>query len=366
MDVDDKNQQGMNHPFFIAGVQRSGTTLLSVMLNKHPAVFMEDRATGFRIISGFKNLYDLWPHNLLHDKTAFIKWLIKNDVQGRLAGLIDYENLDAYDNIRDLIQGSIEKKLQGTGKAIWGDKVPNMQHFINDLLLLIPKAKIIHIVRDGRANASSMSSRSYRNLQLSAQQWVDGNIFGLVNQEILGTDQYKIIHYENLLRQPEVEAKSICNFLDIPYAPEMVNLSDEQLKKEESYVKSFFDTSKINKWQSELDAGQIAKVENIQGPLLQKLGYDLNTSAEKLSFKQLSLCQRIWYNQKDNIRQLFRSEQIGMKNKKMETYRIPFKKRLFTFLRFLVQDLFSASIFKSLFSNFFYKEKHYRPNKKQT
>ena len=350
----------MSKTFFIAGVQRSGTTLLSVMLSKHPDVFMEQKATGFRIITGFKNLYELWPHNLQHDKVSFLKWLIKNDIQGRLAELIDYENLSKYKSVRELINGSIEKKLSGKDKIIWGDKVPNMQHFINDLLLLIPDAKIIHIVRDGRANASSMSSRSYRNLELSAQQWLDGNMYGLVNQEFLSEDQYKIIHYENLLKQPELEAKAVCDFLDIPFAHEMIDLADKQLEKEKSYVKSYFDTSKINKWQSDLSENQIAKVERIQGLLLQKLGYELITPLDELDFKQLSLRRQIWYNQKDNIRQLFRSEQTGMTNKEMVTLRIPFKKRVYTFFRFLIQDLFSRAIFKSLFPKFFYTTKYYK------
>lgn len=346
--------------FFIVGVQRSGTTLLSVMLEKHPTVLMEKKAISFRIVTCFKNLYELLPYNIQHDKKAFVKWLIKNDDKGSLAELIDYENIDQYATIRELIKGSIVKKIESENKVIWGDKAPNLQHYLSDLLLLIPEAKILHIVRDGRANAYSTSKRSYRDLRLSAQQWVDGNIFGIVNQDILGTSQYKMIHYENLLQNPEQESRSICTFLGIPYASEMISLSGDDLGDKKSYVKNFFDKSKIDKWKTQLSADEVRQVENIQGPLLKKMGYDLMTKSEQLSFKQLSLRRRIWLNQKDNVKQLFRRKRKGMRDKKEIEFNIPLKNRVHTFLRFLTQDLLSRSIFKSLFSHFFYKDKFYK------
>ena len=41
--------------FFIAGVQRSGTTLLSVLLDNHPAVDLDGFSKAFRLITCFKN-----------------------------------------------------------------------------------------------------------------------------------------------------------------------------------------------------------------------------------------------------------------------------------------------------------------------
>ena len=345
--------------FFIVGVQRSGTTLLSVMLDKHPAVLMEKKSIGFRIITGLKNMYDLLPFNMQHTKKEVLKWLIKKDENGRLASFLDYRNIEKYDTIRDLVESSIEKKLSETEKIIWGDKSPNLQHFANDIMLFLPKAKFIHIVRDGRANAYSMSTRSYKNLSLSAQEWVDGNIYGMVNQEILGKEHYKIIRYEDLLSNPEKVAKEVCIFLDIPFASEMIKLSDEVRDKENSYVKNFFDESKIDKWKQQLSSQKLKKVETIQGPLLKELGYELQTPSVGLNYKQLSLRQRIWYNQKDNIKQLFHRRRIGMKDKEMVKLIIPFKQRAYTFLMVLIRDLMNFTIFKSLFSHFFYKEKLY-------
>lgn len=342
--------------FFIVGVQRSGTTLLSVMLSKHPDILMEKQSIAFRLITCFKNMYDLLPFNIQHQKEAILQWLIQNDEHGKLAKLMDLNAIDKHKNIRGLIQHSIDKKLREQNKQVWGDKSPNLQHYLNDLMLLMPNAKIIHIIRDGRANAYSMSSRSYRHLLLSAQQWVDGNIEGLVNQQILGKDVYKIIHYEDLLLDPENGIKAVCQFLNLPYSSKMIALADEATISDKSYVKSYFDTTKIDKWKQQLTASQVAKIETIQGPLLEKLKYPL---VNEIKHKPLSLAKRISYNQVDNVKQLFRSKRIGMKDRKKVLLHISFKSRLQNFAKNFIQDVFSRPIFKAVFSRVFYKRKYF-------
>jgi len=345
--------------FFIVGVQRSGTTMLSHMLGKHPDIIMEPRSIAFRMITCFNNQYELLPFNLQHDRKEFQKWLIKNDDKGRLAQLLDFENIEEYTNIRDLISLSINKKIKENEKKLWGDKSPNLQHFINDLHLLIPDAKIIHIVRDGRANAYSMSTRSHKNLELSAQEWMKGNIYGLVNQDIYGKQQYKIIRYENLLQQTVETLESICDFLEIPFSPKVLDLStDNGLSEEKQYVKTNIDQSKIDTWKTALSTKEILKIERIQGNLLKQLGYSLINNIEQQDFKPLSLRRSIWYNQKDNFKQLFRTKQMGMKEKENIMIHRSLRSRLYQFATVFIRDLAALPIFKSLFSSYFYKEKY--------
>lgn len=359
MDGDGQNGEKMKGKiFFIVGVQRSGTTLLQKLLSKHPEVLMEKRSIAFRIITCFKNLYDLLPFNVQHNEKEILQWLIENDEKGRLAKLLDFQNIHQYEDIRALIKQSIYKKIDQNGKKIWGDKSPNLQHYINDLMLLIPEAKILHIVRDGRANAYSMSSRSYKNLELSAQEWVDGNIFGLVNQNILGNKNYKILLYENLLIDPERELKSVCDFLEIPYSATMLDLSDNKIAEEKRYVKSFFDTSKIDNWKQQISQKDLKKVESIQGTLLEKLDYKLTMHPN--NFKTLSLRRRIFLNQKDNLKLLFKRKRTGMKEQQFVEMNLSFKNRLYTFLTVLTRDFMSLPIFKSLFSRYFYKKKYFQ------
>ena len=349
--------------FFIVGVQRSGTTLLQSLLSKHPDIAMEERVIAFRIITCFNNLYDLLPFNVAHNKEAFLKWLIENDEKGRLADLIDIENLSDYQTIQELIQQSIYKKITTEQAVVWGDKAPNAQHYVKDLKLLIPEAKFLHIVRDGRANAYSMSKRSYQNLRLSAQHWVNGNIFGLVNQDILGKDSYKLLRYEDLLTNPEEELKQVCSFLEIPFKEEMLDLSNNTLQEERQYVKSYFDTSKINAWQEQLSQKSIEQVETIQGPLLKNLNYELIT--KPTTFKILSLRKKIYLNQIDNIKHLFRRKKMGMSGQEIIELELSFKNRLYSYLTVLARDFLPLPIIKALFSRYFYKKKYFNKKDKE-
>ncbi|MEO1516114.1 MAG: sulfotransferase [Bacteroidota bacterium] len=349
--------------FFISGVQRSGTTMLSVMLEKHPDVLMEKRSIAFRIISCFKSLYDVLPYNLSIDSKELLRWLVDNDSKGRLATVIQSDLLQPSGsvNIRQLIQSSIDQKLAQEGCLLWGDKSPNIEYFANDIMLLMPKAKFLHIVRDGRAVAYSMSTRSSRNLLLSAQKWADGNVCSLVNQQILGPDRFKIIRYEDLLTQPEKVMRSVCDFLELPFVPEMLQLTDPSLEGDKSYVKNYFDRSKIDKWRDQLSERSLRKIEQIQGPLLEQLGYERSPFGD-LPHRPLSVWQRIRYNQADNIRQLFRSRRMGMVDRKNVEIHIPLKNRLYIFAKVFTQDVFSVPIFKHLFPRVYYRARHYQPS----
>lgn len=336
--------------FFIAGVQRSGTTLLSVMLRKHPDIHLEEQSISFRMITAFKSSYDLLPDHLETDRQDFYSRIIENDFEGRLARLIGEEHTRSYRDLRTLLQKSIEKKLSTTGTTVWGDKAPNLQNYLSDLLLLIPGAKIIHMVRDGRANAGSIARRSYRNLSLSAQQWVDGNTFGLINRDYIGPENYLIVKYEALLDDPDATMREVCRFLSIPFTEAILDPADKEIPEEKRYVKSKIDRSKIDAFRKELSPAQIKKIERIQGPILREFGYELLSDLSPETFKYLNVRQRIWYNQVDNFRQLFRNRKIDMAKRKLVHQKIPLTKRVYAFFRVLTRDLFSQQIYKAIFN----------------
>ncbi|MEM1318941.1 MAG: sulfotransferase [Bacteroidota bacterium] len=345
--------------FFIAGVQRSGTTLLSVILSKHPDIYLDGYSRAFRIITCFNGYYDVLPHNLQHRKEELLAWMIENDYKGMLAELLDYKNIDQYPDIRSLLRASLDQHLKKEGKRLWGDKSPNLQHFIPDLLMLMPEARIIHMVRDGRANAYSFVNRAHKSLSLSAQEWVNGNIFGLANQHLIGAEQYKLVKYEDLLQEPEATVRDVCDFLDVPFAPEMMDLSDDQVPEEQRYVKSSFDASKINRYAEVLTPKQIKKIEGLQAPLLKHFGYELHFPEMLSKYRPLSLARKIFLLLSEHWRHIFRSKRMGMINRQNVEVRIPFKSRIYNFLMKFTQELFSLQIFKALFPRVFYRKKYF-------
>jgi len=334
--------------FLIAGAQRSGTTLLSVMLGKHSEIHIDGKSVAYRLVSCFQYYENVLPYNLNHSSGDIQSWLIENDYKGRLTELLDYQNLQDYGSAREIIQQGIAERLKANGKTVFGDKTPNMEQFLAKYLLLVPEAKFIHIVRDGRAVAASQAKRAHRNMYLAAQEWVDSNIAGLYNQAMIGEERYKLIRYEDLLQDPETVAKTICAFLDIPFEPAMIA---QQAGENEAtnYVKSTFDASKIEAFKSELSQHQIKKLERIQGPLLEKMGYQTEFPVDADAYKPLSEFQRIWYHQRENTRQLFIGKRMGMVNRQNVEVAIPLKTRVKTFAFELGRDLLPERVYRKVF-----------------
>lgn len=343
--------------FFIAGVQRSGTTLLSVLLDNHPMVDLDGFSKAFRLITCFKNYEKVLPLNLQHAEAEILKWKIKTDYKGRLAAFLDYENLDKYADFRAMIQASITTHLAKNGKQVWGDKSPNLQYYVMEILHLIPSAKIIHIVRDGRATAYSNSTRAHQDILLAAQAWVKGNVVALSNQQLVGKDQYLIVKYEDLLAFPEKTMREVCQFLELPFDEKMLDLTNGN--DEKNYVKSTFDTSKIHQFKKQISPKNIRKIESIQSPLLQKMGYELIFPETLNQAKPLSLYQQIFLRQKDNVKMLFRSKRMGMVDRKNVEISISWRNRLSKFLMNFGKDFFPKEVYQRLWEKGYNKERFY-------
>ncbi|MFY0591802.1 sulfotransferase family protein [Roseivirga sp.] len=335
--------------FFIAGEQRSGTTLLSVILSRHSQIHLDGNSLGFRLVTCLLKLPpQVLQYNLKHAPKEVLAWLIKNDYKGRLSDLIDLEKLHEFTDSRSAVGSGIEKKLLESGKKVFGDKSPRVHYFMPELLTIIPEAKFIHVVRDGRAVALSRKKRAKKNLLLGAQEWVDSNILGLSNKMLVGEGAYLFVKYEDLLTKPEDTIRGICKFLKLDFEEYML-VGQKESKGDESYVHSDFRTDKIHSFQTELNTRQRRNLERIQGPLLKRLGYDLEFEFSDRLYKDLGIFRRIWLNQLDNFGQLLISKRTGMRDRKNVDIHIPVSTRVKTFIFELGRDLLPDKVFKRVF-----------------
>ncbi|MEM1326067.1 MAG: sulfotransferase [Bacteroidota bacterium] len=292
--------------YFISGVQRSGTTLLSFLLSGHSQIDMQPRATAFRLITCFKNYRERLGDTITDDQNERFRQLIRQDYKGILAELLDWENFDQYESIQELIATSIEQQLATKNKTIWVDKAPNLQHYLEGLFYLMPNAKIIHIIRDGRAVANSMHRRTNKPLRLCAQEWVDGNVEALAAQRLLGRDKIYFLSYEDLVKDATATLKGVCQFLDIGFEPQMLDLeAHQQTGGDTAYVDTRFDSQKLTAYQNQLTAKQLQQIETIQLPLLQQFDYPL--LASPTAYQPLTTAQQIWLRQQHNFSALFRA-----------------------------------------------------------
>ncbi|GAA52092.1 protein-tyrosine sulfotransferase [Clonorchis sinensis] len=100
---------------------------------------------------------------------------------------------------------------------------------------LFPKAKFVHILRDGRAVTSSLIERGFNpvftkeNALNGLKQWNQTVTLMLRQCQELGVDRCYTIIYEKLVMQPEIETRRLFEFLGIPWDP-VVTRHETKLK----------------------------------------------------------------------------------------------------------------------------------------
>ena len=180
------------------------------------------------------------------------------------------------------------------GKEIkaWGDK---NNYFLNktDLLNhLFPEAKFIYIVRDGRDVATSYIS--LKNLKTEspyapklpseineiALEWKENNIKATTFLSGLKESNVLIIRYEDLVNQLEENCKLICEFLNVPYTPQMleyykIGLEPMQTLDWKKKTLRSPDKFAIGKYKKLLTSKEIDLFNFIAGKTLKEFGYEV-------------------------------------------------------------------------------------------
>lgn len=142
-------------PFFIIGQAKSGTSWLQSTLNSHPEIlclgegkfFGRDFKTANPISFGRASLYSAFA-----DSEDLRSWFRRNGNWTR------YGDTDRH--IRALVRLSVDyffsQARARSGKPIVGDKTPAHVEYLEEIHDFYPKARIVHIIRDGRDQVVSL------------------------------------------------------------------------------------------------------------------------------------------------------------------------------------------------------------------
>lgn len=109
------------------------------------------------------------------------------------------------------------------GKARWGDKTPGYCTRLKHIEAVLPEARFIHLVRDGRDVAVSLRQQWFSpgyDITGQAQHWRD-NVRAARKQG--ATCRYYLeIAFEDLVRNPEAQLRRVCDFIELDFDPAML------------------------------------------------------------------------------------------------------------------------------------------------
>jgi len=275
-------------PIFIVGANRSGTTLLRLILNAHPRIAIPDELIYFDSrLAGIpiecwrqpdlsSSTYEAFVERFLKQNCAPLEELDKSALRKKiLAGPHD---------LRAPYRCALRAWADHYGKARWGEKTPANLFYADIVLEMFPEAQFLYIVRDPRAGVASMQRVSFfpDDIIFNALSRRKHDIEGRrLLESSVPAKQIRTVHYENLVQDPESTMHSICSFLSEDYTTEIFRFHEEagtymKDEAERDYNQAAthpITDDRINAWQDSLTADQVAAIESLCAPIMRSFGY---------------------------------------------------------------------------------------------
>lgn len=183
-------------PIFVVGCQRSGTTLLRLVLDSHPAIACGPETRYLESMT--RIVGDDWPRLARYGQDRS-EWL---------AGIASW-----YGEMQD-------QYAQRRGKVRWADKTPRYALIMDFLDQLFPDALFIHVVRDPRDVVLSHRKRfGYVAALKAVRKWPVYVATARATGERIGSARYLEVRYEDLVTDNSKELRRVFDFIGEPWDP---------------------------------------------------------------------------------------------------------------------------------------------------
>jgi len=284
----------------IIGSPRSGTTLLRFMLDSHAELAIPPE-TGFLSLGPkFRGRGDALREKFFHALTNFPReapaWpdfeIPEESFRSSLAEIEPFTAAEGYRAFYRLYAARC-------GKSRWGDKTPLYCMELRAIRKILPEARFIHIIRDGRDAALSLRRMWFspgRDIEKQAAYWRDCVL--AARGAGLGRPDYVEVRYEDLILNTRETLNRICAFIELDYDDAMLSyytrtperlkehkgrslsdgtvlLSQEQRLGQQKRTMEPPDPACVFAWRSAMSADEKERFRLVAGDLLRELGYEV-------------------------------------------------------------------------------------------
>ena len=252
---------------FVGGAGRSGTTLFRAMLDAHESFHCGPEA---KLVPAICALREQWVQTMGGDLAA--------------AG-VDDEVLDGA--VRGFVSGLMSGL--GGGAARVAEKTPHNMLHIGLLGRLFPRARFVHLVRDGRAVAASLVKQRWIEPGSGKPIWYCADLDGGMRywssvvqaaraQAVAVPGRYLEVRYEDLVARPEETMRRVMAFLGERWDPAVLehHRGGAVLPARESSSEAVAEavhTRAVERWRGEIPRRKLSELEALHGALLGALGY---------------------------------------------------------------------------------------------
>ena len=290
---------------FVVGVNRSGTTLLRMMLDAHPELTVPPE-THFipAFAKEFKERKNNGEKMTADDAVDFLVGHRRWGDFG-LDEAVLRERVKKLDKVRPkyVLRAFFGLYAESQGKTRVGDKTPGYVKQMGIIQRTVPEARFIHLIRDGRDVALSRESRmSAEELTVERHAKIWKRRISRARRQQSRLKHYIELRYEDLIADPETALRKVCDFIELPYDPAMLEYHERSADRLQEIARDLDDdnggalrpaaerveahslvteaprSDRVDRWRELMPPSDIVEFETIAGDLLDELGYEVTTS----------------------------------------------------------------------------------------
>jgi hypothetical protein len=270
-----------SRPFFILGSGRSGTSLLSRMLNRHPNLAVPPESHLYNTFHPWLGCYGSLAAE--QNQAKLVADIVATgplrDWSPRLRADEVLAHIDG-DDFGAVVDTVMRAWAAKQGKRRWGEKTPQHIRYWRRISADFKGSPVIHVVRDGRDVALSMVKARFgpKSIYSCAKGWKNY----LEQMEYVKNRQpdglFLEVSYEDILANPRQALRGICDFLGEPYMAEMLDYYRDttpyptDVRNRENLTKPVIVANK-QKWRAEMTKDEVRVFEAVAGDALAKHGY---------------------------------------------------------------------------------------------
>ena len=209
-------------PFFILGASRSGTTLLSAILDSHSRIAVYGESHYYPLFRPDLHRYgDLGrPANL----RRFVSDVLDvTRLKPRFSAPTTEEFLHALTapTFEGVFVTLLQLYAEQHGKVRSGEKTPGHHAYLGEILEKFPKSPVIFLMRDPRDAVLSMRESLGMSLNGAINHW---NAAAESYQR--ASDSVHLIRYEQFVEKPEEHSSALCALLGERYEPAILRFHE--------------------------------------------------------------------------------------------------------------------------------------------
>ena len=259
-------RQDSPQPIFIVGFPRSGTTLVEQTLSAHPFICAGDE------LPFIVDLIELIPR-MLNSPLAYPDALCELWMGDQREGL---------DNLRDhYLQRARQSGILRPGARWFTDKMPLNETHLGLISLLFPASPILHLVRHPFDVVLSVFSNQLTHgfycaydLDSAARHYaLIADLIAHYRAEL--PMRYLPVRYEDIVADQEPAVRRMLDFIGEDFDPACVNFHENRrYARTASYAQVTEPLYDRSRFRHRRYAGQMAPIEPILRPAMDRLGYD--------------------------------------------------------------------------------------------